>query len=66
MDFLGVILKPQIAVGATRINTPPQLPIHPVSVASPDNQREQAAVDLRQTAINHLLGILATVSPGGF
>ena len=60
MGFLGVKLKPQTAVGATRINTPPQLPIHPVIVASPNNQREQAVGDLRQTAFN-LMEILVTV-----
>lgn len=65
MGFLDVKLKPQTAVG-TSINTPPQLPIQPVSVASPDDQLEQAVADLRQTAINNLLEILATVSPGFF
>lgn len=65
MGFLDVELKPQTAVG-TSINTPPQLPIQPVSVASPDDQLEQAVADLRQTAINNLLEILATVSPGFF
>ena len=60
MGFLGVKLKPQIAVGAARINTPPQLLIHPVIVACPNNQREQAVADLRQTAFN-LMEILVTV-----
>ena len=47
--------KPQTAVGATRINTPPQLPTRAVIVASPNNQSEQNIADLRQTAINLLL-----------
>ena len=66
MRLLDVKFKPHTAVGATRINTPPQLQIQSVIVASPDDQLEQADADLRQTAINDLLELLATVSPGFF
>ena len=66
MGFLGVKLKAQTAIGVAVVATPIQLSTQPVSVASPDDQLGQAVADLRQTAINNLLEILATVSPGFF
>ena len=47
MEFLGLKLQPQTTGGATRINTPPQLLIHPVIVTGTENQSEQAVADLR-------------------
>lgn len=66
MDFLGIKLKPQVAVGTAPTATPLSLPEKATSVASPDDQLGQAVTELRLAAIADLLEILANVTPGFF
>jgi restriction system protein len=66
MDFLGIKLKPQVAVGNAPTAIPLLLPGKATNVASPDDQLGQAVTELRLAAIGDLLEILANVTPGFF
>jgi restriction system protein len=64
MDFIGVKLKGPGALQAAAV--PAAAPATVQSVASPDDQLEDAVAELRKSAALELLEILATVSPSFF